>query len=121
MRWVEDTERYMIVCGERRWRAAELAGLKTMSCVIMDAPVTRELNRSSLQIVENMLREDLAPMEQAKGFKALMETNGWSGTQLADCWGLPSQPLSKLSLLKLTPSVQEQVELGRSPRPPRTS
>ena len=41
VRWVEDTERYMIVCGERRWRAAELAGLKTMSCVIMDAPVTR--------------------------------------------------------------------------------
>ena len=52
-------------------------------------------------------------MEQAKGFKALMETNGWSGTQLADALGIAQPTVVKaLSLLKLTPSVQEQVELG---------
>jgi ParB family transcriptional regulator, chromosome partitioning protein len=112
VRWVEDAGRYMIVCGERRWRAAELAGLKTMSCVIMDAPVTRS-ELLSLQIVENMLREDLAPMEQAKGFRALMETNGWSGAQLADALGIAQPTVVKaLSLLKLSPAVQEQVEQG---------
>jgi ParB family chromosome partitioning protein len=40
VRWLESAERYMIACGERRWRVAELAGLPTMGCVITDAPAS---------------------------------------------------------------------------------
>jgi ParB family chromosome partitioning protein len=112
VRWVEDIERYMIIAGERRWRAAELAGLPTMKCVIHDAPVTAS-ELLSLQIIENMLREDLRPIEQAKGFRSLMDANGWSGNQLAEALGIAQPTVVKaLSLLRLPEVVQEQVEQG---------
>jgi ParB family chromosome partitioning protein len=112
VRWVEEAERYMIVCGERRWRAAERAGLATMSCVIMDGPASPS-ELLALQLVENLLREDLRPLEQAKGFKALMDANGWSGNQLAKALGI-AQPtvVRALALLELPAPVQEQVEQG---------
>jgi ParB family chromosome partitioning protein len=112
VRWVESAERYMIVCGERRWRAAELAGLPTMSCVIADGPVSPS-ELLALQLVENLLREDLRPLEQAKGFKALMDANGWSGNQLAKSLGV-AQPsvVRALALLELPDAIQDQVEGG---------
>jgi ParB family chromosome partitioning protein len=112
VRWVEEAERYMIVCGERRWRAAELAGLSTMSCVIVDGPLSPS-ELIALQLVENMLREDLRPIEQARGFKSLMDANGWSGNQLAKELGI-AQPtvVRTLSLLELPAPVQERVEQG---------
>jgi ParB family chromosome partitioning protein len=112
VRWVEEAELYMIVCGERRWRAAELAGLATMSCVIMDGPASSS-ELLALQLVENLLREDLRPLEQARGFKALMDANGWSGNQLAKALGI-AQPtvVRALSLLDLPAPVQQRVEQG---------
>ena len=112
VRWSEDIERYTIVCGERRWRAATLAGLPTMSCVIMDAPASPS-ELLAMQLVENLLREDLRPLEQAKGFRALMDANGWSGNQLAKALGI-AQPnvVRALSLLELPVVVQDQVEQG---------
>ena len=73
---------YVIVCGERRWRAAGMAGSTTMSCVIMDGPIS-SAELLSLQLVENLVREDLKPIEQAKAFRAVMDLNGWSTHDVA--------------------------------------
>jgi ParB family chromosome partitioning protein len=112
VRWSEEADRYIIICGERRWRAATLAGLPTMSCVIADAPTT-PAELLALQLIENLLREDLRPIEQAKGFRSLMETNGWSGNQLSKALGVnQSTVVRALSLLDLPAVVQEKVEQG---------
>ena len=73
---------YLIVCGERRWRASLLAELPTMTCVIADGPVS-SADLLAMQLVENLLREDLQPVEQAKAYRALMTANVWSVRQLA--------------------------------------
>jgi ParB family chromosome partitioning protein len=112
VRWDEAQEKYVLICGERRWRAAGLAGLASMSCVVSEGPIDPgEL--LAMQLVENCLREDLKPIEQAKAFKALMERNGWSGNQAAKELGI-AQPtvVRALALLELPPPVQEQVEQG---------
>jgi ParB family chromosome partitioning protein len=104
-----------LICGERRWRAAGLAGLATLSCVLSEGPVDAgEL--LALQLVENCLREDLRPIEQAKAFKTLMDRNGWSGNQAAKALGI-AQPtvVRALALLDLPEPVQERVEQGTLP------
>ena len=82
VRWDEGSSAYVIVCGERRWRAAGMAGLSGLECIVMDAPVgTDEL--LALQLVENLMREDLKPIEQAKAFRSLMDQHGWSTHRVA--------------------------------------
>ena len=70
VRWDEGRALYVIVCGERRWRAAGMAGLTTMSCVIVEGPIYagRAARRSSSS--RTCVREDLQPIEQAKAFRA---------------------------------------------------
>jgi ParB family chromosome partitioning protein len=115
VRWDEDRGQYIIVCGERRWRAAELAGLPTMSCVILDGPVA-PAELLALQLVENMLREDLRPIEQARAFRTLIDSNGWSTRQLAaELAVTQSDVVRALALLELPSPVQEQVEQGTLP------
>jgi ParB family chromosome partitioning protein len=115
VRWDEAQNRYVLICGERRWRAARLAGLATMSCVVSEGPIdSGEL--LALQLIENCLREDLRPIEQAKAFKTLMDKHGWSGNQAAKSLGI-AQPtvVRALALLELPEPVQEQVEQGTLP------
>jgi ParB family chromosome partitioning protein len=112
VRWDEAQSKYVLICGERRWRAAQIAGMTTMSCVVTEGPIDAgEL--LALQLVENCLREDLQPIEQARAFKALMEKNGWSGNQTAKALGI-AQPtvVRALALLDLPGPVQDQVERG---------
>lgn len=112
VRWDEGRGLYVIICGERRWRAAGLAGLPTMQCVISEAPADAgEL--LALQIIENCVREDLRPIEQAKAYRSLMDLNGWSGNHLARFLGI-AQPtvVRALALLDLPTRIQEQVEGG---------
>ena len=93
----------------------QIAGLATMSCVVSEGPLDAgEL--LALQLVENCLREDLRPIEQARAFKALMDRNGWSGNQAAKTLGI-AQPtvVRALALLELPEPVQEQVEQGTLP------
>jgi ParB family chromosome partitioning protein len=115
VRWDEGRGVYVILCGERRWRAARMAGLPTMSCIIVDRPLDPgEL--LAIQLVENCLREDLKPIEQAKAFKSLMETNSWSGNQLARELAIPQPSVVRaLRLLELPGTVQDQVEQGALP------
>jgi ParB family chromosome partitioning protein len=112
VRWDEALSLYLIVFGERRWRAAKLANLPSLSCVIMDAPAT-SAELLSLQLVENLVREDLKPIEQAKAFRAIMEFNGWSTHDVARELAVDqSSVVRAMRLLDLPMAVQEQVEQG---------
>jgi len=112
VRWDAAVERFVILMGERRWRAAQLAGMPKLHCVVRDEPLSDE-QRLALQVIENCLREDLSPMEQARAFKTLMERQGWTQEQLAAELALSRTAVVRaLSLLKLPGAVQDQVEQG---------
>jgi len=115
VRWDEAADRYVVVCGERRWRAAGIAGLATLTCVVSEGEI-EEGELRALQLIENCLREDLRPIEQAKAFKALMDRHGWSGNQAAKELGV-AQPtvVRALALLDLPEPVQDRVEQGALP------
>jgi ParB family transcriptional regulator, chromosome partitioning protein len=112
VRWDEGRGLYVVVCGERRWRAARLAGLPTLSCIIMErAAGPGEL--LALQLIENALREDLSAMEQARAYKSLIELNGWSARYLAAELAVnPATVTRALALLELPAVIQDQVEQG---------
>jgi ParB family chromosome partitioning protein len=112
VRWEEGQGVYLIVCGERRWRAARMAGLATLSAVVMEGAIDAgEL--LAVQLVENCLREDLRPIEQARAFRALLDRNGWSVRRLADELAMDhSNVVRSLALLDLPPAVQGHVEQG---------
>jgi ParB family transcriptional regulator, chromosome partitioning protein len=112
VRWDEGRSLYIIVCGERRWRAARMAGATTMSCVIMEGSIS-SAELLSLQLVENLVREDLKPIEQAKGFRAVMDLNGWSTHDVARELAVDqSSVVRALKLLDLPAAIQDQVEQG---------
>ena len=102
----------MIVCGERRYRAAKLAGLPSMACVIVEGPIEPS-DLLAIQLVENALREDLKPVEQAKAYRQLMDKNGWSTRQISRELSIAQpQVVRALSLLNLPIDVQDAVEQG---------
>ncbi|RUL82312.1 ParB/RepB/Spo0J family partition protein [Tautonia sociabilis] len=112
VRWDEGSQRYVVLVGERRWRAARLAGLPALSCIVHDAPLDAD-ERLMVQLVENALREDLKPVEQARAYRALMDANGWSGRQLAEELHIGQASVVRaLALLELPEPVQEQVDSG---------
>jgi ParB family chromosome partitioning protein len=112
VRWSEDMGRYLIVTGERRWRAAVQAGRPTIAAVILDGQHT-DAQILEMQIIENCLREDLRPVEQARAFQGLMDRNGWSAARLAEVLHLTGATVSRaLALLDLPYTVQAQVDQG---------
>lgn len=112
VRWDEGRGAYVIVCGERRWRAAKIAGLPTLSCVIVEGPMT-PAELLAVQLVENALREDLKPIEQAKAYRQLMDQNAWTTRQIAKELSIAQpQVVRTLALLNLPDDVQERVEQG---------
>ncbi len=112
VRWSGPLEKWVIVVGERRWRATRRAGLETIDCVFVDGDLSRgEL--LSQQLIENLLREDLRAIEEAKAFQQLMDLNAWTGKELADALRLPPSKVSRsLALLDLPEDLQERVETG---------
>ena len=112
VRWDECRGVYVIVCGERRWRAAKMAGVTSMSCVVHEGPVA-PTELLALQLIENALREDLKPVEAAKAYRRLMDTHKWSGHQLARELNIAQSAVSQtLALLDLPESVQARVDAG---------
>lgn len=105
-------DRFIVVCGERRWRAARQAGLKSLLAIVDD----RELSPDRLlhlQLVENAIREDLSPLESARAYSALLTT--WSCTQqeLASRLNISPAKVSRtLALLKLPDDQQVQIDAG---------
>jgi ParB family chromosome partitioning protein len=113
VRWDEELAMYVIIAGERRLRAAKMAGLKSVPCVIQEGELT-ESQRLIEQLAENIIRADLQPVEQAKAFRRLMVLNGWSARQLARELHIADANIVRaLALLELPEGVQTQVEAGR--------
>jgi ParB family chromosome partitioning protein len=112
VRWDDKRELYVLLCGERRWRAARMAGKSTMTAVIHEEPLEPG-EMLALQLIENCIREDLRPVEQARAFKSLMERNGWSASELGRQLNLlPSVITRALALLDMPADIQNQVEQG---------
>ncbi|MBR5774556.1 MAG: ParB/RepB/Spo0J family partition protein [Clostridia bacterium] len=102
---------YQIVAGERRWRAARLAGLTEVPVVIKELSDTQVME---LALIENLQREDLNPIEEAEGYKALMETYGLTQDTVAKRVGKSRSAIANsLRLLNLPESVREMARDGR--------
>ena len=130
-RWDADLARWVIVAGERRYRAARRAGWAEVPCVTVETPLTRS-DILVDQLVENCLREDLPPLEQAGAFKALMDANTWSARRLAEELHVSHQTVirrSACSSCRTTSGIASSAGSSRpGPRPrsrpwnsPRTS
>lgn len=102
---------YIIIAGERRWRAARLAGLDEVPVIIKD--VTDE-QAAALALIENLQREDLNPMEEAEGYRALMDQFGMNQETVAARVGRSRSAVANcLRLLTLDEDVRKLVEEGR--------
>ena len=103
--------RYELVAGERRWRAAKQAGLTTIPVVVRNIPDSKVLE---LALIENLQREDLNPIEEARAYKNLIDTLGFTQETVAERVGRDrSYVTNYLRLLKLPPDIQDLVQSGR--------
>jgi ParB family chromosome partitioning protein len=105
--------RYELIAGERRWRAALKAGLSEVPAVIRDASDNEALQ---LALVENLQREDLNAIEEASGYRRLQDEFHWSQEEMADKVG-KSRPAiaNSLRLLSLPNEVQQEIVQGNLP------
>ena len=105
-----DSGYYQIIACERRWRAARLAGLTEVPVRMMEAD---DRTTAELALVENLQREDLNPIEEAKGYQLLIEEYGFTQEEAAKSVG-KSRPAvaNSLRLLNLSPEVMHLVETG---------
>lgn len=116
VRWQEEYQKWIIVTGERRWRATQAAGLAHIDCYFHDDEITPS-EILEQQLVENLLRQDLSPMDEARGYAALMKLNDWNGKQVSEALRVsPSKVSRALALLELPAEVHEKVESGVIPR-----
>jgi len=101
---------YQIIAGERRWRAARMAGLEEVPVRIIEADDRKAME---LALVENLQREDLNPIEEARGYRTLMEDYGLTQEEASDAVGKSRPAIANaLRLLKLSEAVTAMVENG---------
>ena len=106
-----DTGYYQIIAGERRWRASRMAGLKEVPVRIIEADDRRT---AELALVENLQREDLNPIEEAKGYKTLIEVYGMTQEEAAKSVGRSRPAIThSMRLLSLSNEVLTLVETGK--------
>ena len=99
---------YQIIAGERRWRAARLAGLQEVPVIVIEAD---DRKAAELAMIENLQREDLNPMEEAAGFQSLIENYHMTQEEAAQQVGKSRSAVTNaLRLLGLTPAVRKLVE-----------
>ena len=102
---------YEIIAGERRWRAAQRAGLATVPVVVRQVPDDAAM---AVALIENIQREDLGPMEEAQGLKRLLEEFGLTHQEVAERIGRSRTAVSNLlRLLNLDAPVRAHLEAGR--------
>ena len=101
---------YRIVAGERRWRAARMAGLAEVPAVIREMTDSEEM---LFALIENLQREDLTPLEEARGYRTLIETQDLTQEEVSQAVG-KSRPsvTNALRLLNLPDDIQEMLEKG---------
>lgn len=101
---------YELIAGERRWRAAQLAGLHEVPAVVRDVP---DESAIAMALIENIQRENLNPLEEAIALKRLMDEFGMTHQQVADAVGRSRAAVSNLlRLLELSLQVKPMVEAG---------
>ena len=112
VRWSENLSKWLIISGERRWRACQQAGLKTIDCYFQEGALsgTQILEE---QLIENLLRVDLKPIEEAESFQKLLTMNNWNGKQLAEALSVSRGHVSRaLALLKLPEQMRTRIDAG---------
>jgi ParB family chromosome partitioning protein len=106
-----ESQRYEIIAGERRWRAAQMAGLAEISVVIRDVPDEATL---AMALIENIQREDLNPLEEARALSRLIEEFGLTHQAAAEAVGRSRAAVSNLlRLMELADEVKELLEQRR--------
>ena len=102
---------YQLIVGERRWRAAKLAGLEKIPAVVREATDAESLE---LALIENLLREDLNPIEEAEAYQKLLAQFAWTQEELAERVGKDRSSIANcLRLLKLPEAIQADLRAGR--------
>ena len=110
VRWNEARGLYRIVVEERRWRSAKLVGMTHVDAIVEPEDGENPLVR---QIVENLCREDLDPIDKAESYRRLMDLKGWTAVQCADYLHIdPSTINSVMRLLDAPVEVQERLRTG---------
>jgi ParB family chromosome partitioning protein len=103
--------RYQLIAGERRWRAAQLAGLKNVPAIVREVPDELALE---MTLVENIQREDLNAIEQARAFERLMAEFHATQEVVAERTGKDRATVANaIRLLKLEPTIQDWIEEGK--------
>lgn len=106
----DDHQRYQIVAGERRWRAAQRAGLHELPVVIH---ALADRDALEVALLENVQRQDLSPLEEADGYRRLIEEFGHTQAELAGALGKSRSHIANLlRLLALPPPVRSMLEAG---------
>ncbi len=104
-------DHYQLIAGERRWRAAKLAGLATIPAVIREVD---SFTQAQMALIENIQREDLNPIDRALGYRTLIDQLGLTQAELAGRLGEDRSGIANyLRLLELTEPVKEMVRDGR--------
>ena len=102
---------YMIVAGERRWRASKLAGLTEIPCIVRN---NDDRKNREIALIENIQREDLNPIDKARGFRQLLDEYGLTQQELADIVGISRSALTNtVRLLNLDPRIMKLAEEGK--------
>ena len=115
VRWLENEGKWTIIAGERRWRAAQMAGMATIDCYFHDGGLTPSEILEE-QIIENLQRRSLQPLEEARAFQALIKMNMWKKKEVASALGIhPAKVSRALKLLKLPADIQAKIESGELP------
>jgi len=107
----ESGQGYELVAGERRWRASRIAGLRKIPCIVRNFD---DRQNAIVAIIENMQREDLNPIEEAKGLRSMTEKYGFTQEQVSASLGRSRTYIANsIRLLKLPEEIQEYVSSGQ--------
>jgi ParB family chromosome partitioning protein len=109
VRKIEDSH-YQIIAGERRWRAAKRAGFEKIPAILR---VTEDRELLPLALVENLVRQDLNPIEEAEAYESLSKNSGWTQEEIAERVGRGRVHIANtVRLLHLPPEIQTDVRSG---------
>ena len=107
--WSDLDDAFVIVAGERRFRAAQLAEKESLKCDVMEHEPT-EQEHLELQLVENVQRSDLSPIEEAKAYQRFVDEFGYTQSEIAKRTGKNQSSISRaLKLMQLPPEIREEL------------